>query len=165
MGDNSEKGENIVARLKEPSPFQSGKKDGGEQENGLKVMQKGEILRSLCCPEGFEAILCACQSRQPLTSCLACCNLTNYIGLDHINASCFLQGHWPTQCVPSLVSPFFRCKQNTRKKVFVSWNYKTMKCIYIPDIIFIMGANVFQSIRAVRYSLHFPEAHHHRILW
>lgn len=33
-------------------------------------------------------------SPQPLTSCWACCNLTNYTGLEHINASCFLLGHW-----------------------------------------------------------------------
>lgn len=39
---------------------------------------------------------------QPAASqnCPACCNLANYVGLKHINASCFLRGHSSMQCVP-----------------------------------------------------------------
>lgn len=60
---------------------------------GVKIKSNGHSFESLWCPVGLWAIVCSCQSRQPLTSCLACCNLTNYTGLDHINASCFLLGH------------------------------------------------------------------------
>lgn len=65
------------------------------------LCEEGEMEGSLACGFGLCCVLSrgtpaghvACMpKRTGLTSRVACCNLTNYTGLKHINASCFHQG-------------------------------------------------------------------------